>query len=90
MTGVGPVDEIEDTGSDILLVAGGGGGTPNEGAVDGPSAPSSTLPLVVIVNGMGIKIEVLNLESSSPSVPAEEDDRDRPKNSFRVLLHLVK
>jgi len=86
------MDEPEDAGSEILLVVGGGGGTLHDGTSgeEGcPFAPSSTPAFVVIVNGMGIKIDVLNLESSSPSVPAEEDDRDKPKNSLK-MLRLVK
>jgi hypothetical protein len=86
MTEEPPMDEPEDAGSEMLLVEGGGGGTLNDcttGEEGCPSAPSSTPAFVVIVNGMGIKIDVLSLESSSPSVPADEDDRDTPKNSLK-------
>jgi len=80
--------EPDDAGSEMLLIAGGGGGTINNEIPGEEGCPSSPCSFVVIVNGMGIKIDVLNLESSSPSVPADEDDRDTPKNSsgmFRLV-----
>lgn len=86
MTEVRP-EELENAGSDTLLAAGGGGGTArDDGFEDGRFASSATPAPVVIVKGMGVKTDVLNLGSSSPSVPADEEDRDRPKESFRTQV----
>ena len=79
------MDELKATGSEMLLAAGGGGGTFEKGLF-GDAGGSSEL---LIVNGMGVRIEVLNLASLSP-IPADEDDRDRPKRWFRIrCMHRV-
>lgn len=80
------MDEPKETGSEMLLTAGEGGGIFEKGLF-GDAGGSSTL---LIVKGIGVRMEALNLSSLSP-IPADEDDRDRAKSLFRIgWKHRVK